>query len=117
MLRVVEAQLLLCCCVVVLLLCVLTLGSGQQPHFSDLLLRQQVSLSLQLVWSSHGFTSSASASSASSIGSLDLIAITITAGSLRHMGVDSDPLLQVKVVRSQVVPVGQQCSWSAQQTA
>lgn len=111
-------MLLLCChCGVVLLWCVLTLGIGQHFHVLDLLSKQQVSSSLQVVWSSHALISSAPASTSSSIGSLDLTAISITAGSLRHMGVASHWPSQVPAARLQVLPCGQQWTLSWQQTA
>lgn len=109
--------LLGCHCVVVLLWCVLTLAIGQHFHALDLLSKQQVLSSLQVVWSSHALTSSAPASTSSSIGSLCLTSISITAGSLRHMGVASLWPSHMPAARLQVLPRGQQWTPSWQQTA
>lgn len=111
----------------------LTSGSGQHPHFWDEAMKQQVVESGQLVWGSHWTLPSSSLLSSSS-SSVACVGVTVVvrgwvvaasvvragvenAGIFCIMGVEPEAPLQDRVARSQVVPVGQQCLWSSQQTA
>lgn len=119
-----------------------TSGSGQQPHFWAAAMKQQVVSWGQLVWASHFLLPSTSPFSVStssihsslssgSICSASAVLVTwlwvvvatvvgaavTNTGVFSFMGAEPEVLWQVRVARWQVVPDGQQCSWSSQQTA